>query len=44
MDKQKVRKYWEEEAEEALKVANHLLEKGDYSMRCFLVILQSRRY
>jgi len=28
MDKQKVRKYWEEGAEEALKVANHLLEKG----------------
>lgn len=35
MDKQKVRKYWEEEAEEALKVANHLLEKGDYSYALF---------
>lgn len=35
MDNQRVGKYWEEEAEEALKVATHLLEKGDYSYALF---------
>jgi HEPN domain-containing protein len=35
MDAQKVREYWQEEANEALRVAQHLYEKEDYSYALF---------
>ncbi len=35
LDEKKIRLYWVTEAEEALTVANHLLEKGDYSYALF---------
>tara|TARA_B100002003_G_C14135187_1_gene545879 strand:- start:1417 stop:1527 length:111 start_codon:yes stop_codon:yes gene_type:complete len=31
LDRENIKLYWVTEAEEALIVANHLLEKGDYS-------------
>ncbi|HCC69055.1 MAG TPA: DNA-binding protein [Nitrospiraceae bacterium] len=35
MDIQKVKDYWLEEAEDALRVMQHLFEKGDYSYALF---------
>ena len=35
LDKENIKLYWVTEAEEALTVANHLLEKGDYSYALF---------
>jgi HEPN domain-containing protein len=35
MDIQKIRDFWLEEDEEAIKVAYHLFEKGDYSYSLF---------
>jgi hypothetical protein len=31
IDSQEVKRYWLTESEEAIRVAGHLLEKGDYS-------------
>jgi HEPN domain-containing protein len=38
-DTEKIVAFWLTEADEALEVASHLVEKGDYSTRCSLVIL-----
>ncbi len=35
LDRENIKLYWLTEAEEALTVANHLLEKGDYSYALF---------
>lgn len=35
LDEENIKLYWVTEAEEALSVANHLLEKGDYSYALF---------
>jgi len=35
LDEKSIKLYWVTEAEEALTVANHLLEKGDYSYALF---------
>jgi hypothetical protein len=40
MDIKEIELFWISEAEEALQVADHLMEKGDYSYALFLVIWQ----